>query len=271
MGGHLTGYNILVYFETSLSTILIGRLYGSAAVGLYDRAFRLVIVPWWQVSLPVDRVAVSLLSRLAGSPAAYARAHAQMLQALLLLTGPGLIWAAAQSGDVVPLLLGHAWVNAAPIFGWLALALVPGPFGAAAYWLFVSQGRARAQLHYGFAGAGALLASVLAGIHWGPLGVARAYAAFMPVITGIPVWGATRHGPVGLAVMLRATAPVLLGLLAAAGVQSVALPGGGAWLALRLGTTLMCGYAACIAAISLLPSGRRLLANVWTLRLSLRR
>ncbi len=269
MGGHLTGYNVLMYFETNLSTVLIGRLYGSTAVGLYDRAFRLVIVPWWQVSLPVDRVAVSLLSRLVGSHASYARAHAQMLQALLLLTGPGLIWAAAQSADLVPLLLGHAWVGAAPVFGWLAIALVPGPFGAAAYWLFVSQGRARAQLQYGFAGGGALLASVLAGIHWGPLGVARAYAAFMPLMTGIPVWGATRHGPVGLASMLRASAPVMLGLAAACAVQLPGLPGGVDLIAFRLGAELLLAYAACGAAITLLPSGRRILMDVWALRNSL--
>ena len=270
-GGHLTGYNILTYLEMNLSTILIGRLYGSTAVGLYDRAFRLVIVPWWQVTLPIERVAVSLLSRLARSPAAYASAHAQMHQALLLMTGPGLIWAAAQSADLVPLLLGRPWASAAPIFGWLALATVPGPFGAAAYWLFVSQGRAREQLHYGLVGAVALLASVLAGIHWGPLGVARAYAAFAPLIAGIPVWGATRQGPVRLGRMLRAAAPVLVGLLAAASlqllVQASRIPG----LRVRLGATLLLAYAGCLAATALLPSGRRLLVEVWSLRLSLRR
>ncbi len=270
MGGHLTGYNILMYLETSLSTVLIGRLYGSAAIGLYDRAFRLVIVPWWQVSLPVDRVAVSLLSRLAGSPAAYARAHAQMLQALLLLTGPGLIWAAAQSDALLPWLLGPAWVGAAPIFRWLALAVVPGPFAAAAYWLFVSQGRTDAQLRYGFAGAGALLASVVAGIPWGPLGVARAYALFMPLITGIPVWGATRHGPVGLAGLLRTAAPAVLGLIAAAAAQALPWPADIPWVWGRLGATLLLGYGACAAALAMLPPGRRLLREVWALRVSLR-
>ena len=269
-GGHLTGYNILAYFEVNLSTVLIGRLNGSAAVGLYDRAFRLVIVPWCQVSLPIDRVAVSLLSRLVGSPAAYARAHAQMLLGLLLLTGPGLVWASAQAEDLVPLLLGHSWVEAAPIFRWLSLAVVPGPFAASAYWLFVSQERARAQMHYGFAGAGALLASVLAGIHWGPLGVARAYFAFTPIMVGIPVWGATRHGPVTLAGMLRSMPPIFVGLAIAGAAQTVQLPGNGPWLSARLAATLLLAYGGCGAGMALLPSGRRLLADVWELRLSLK-
>ncbi len=261
-GGHLTGFNLLGYLETNLSTVLIGRLDGTAALGLYDRAYKLVIVPWWQISLPMDRVAVSLLSRLAGSGATYARAHRQMLQGLLLVAAPGLLWAGTQSALLVPLVLGPAWRDAAPIVGTLSLATVLVPFGAAAYWLFVSQGRVKAQLRYGLVSGVALLASILCGLHWGPLGVARAYACFSPVIVGVPLWGATRQGPVGLGDIARATWPIGAGLAVACATLLL-------WQArtsLGLVGEVALSYAACLGTMLVLPWGRAILGDVWSLR-----
>ena len=267
-GGHLTGFNLLAYLETNLSTILIGRLNGAVALGLYDRAYKLVIVPWWQVALPIDRVAVSLLSRLQDTDAAYARAHRQMLQGLLLVAAPGLLWASTQSGLLVPLVLGPGWNGAAPIVSTLSLATMLVPLGAAAYWLFVSQGRAKAQLHYGLLSGVALLASILAGLHWGPLGVARAYAFASPAIVGLPLWGSTRSGPVRLADIGRGVAPILAGL-AVAGAALLLLPArdGTGWPTpvLLLGD-LVLSYGACLGTMLCLHGGRRLLADVWALR-----
>ena len=271
-GGHLTGFNLLAYLETNLSTILIGRLNGAVALGLYDRAYKLVIVPWWQVALPIDRVAVSLLSRLKDSDAAYARAHRQMLQGLLLVAAPGLLWASTRSGLLVPLVLGSGWHGAAPIVGTLSLATIVVPLGAAAYWLFVSQGRVKAQLHYGLLSGVALLASILAGLHWGPLGVARAYAFASPVIVGLPLWGATRSGPVRLADIGRGVAPIAAGL-AGASAALLLLPArdGMGWpVPMQLLGDLVLSYGACLGTMMCLRAGRSLLADVWAMRLVLR-
>lgn len=265
-GGHLTGSNLLGFFQVNLPTILIGRLNGAVALGLYDRAYKLVIVPWWQISLPVDRVAVSLLSRLLGADALYRRAFLLMLQGLLLLAGPGLLWAGTQSSVLVPLMLGPGWRAAAPIVGTLSLATVLVPFAAASYWAFVSQGRARMQLHYGLVSGGALIASVLAGLHWGPLGVARAYAAFSPLIVGLPLWGATRQGPVRLRDVGDAVLPVAAGLLATCGAL-LALP---ARDTVHLLADLVLAYGACIGCMACLPGGRTILAGLWMLRHELR-
>jgi PST family polysaccharide transporter len=261
-GGHLTGFNLLNYLQVNLSTILIGRFDGTAALGLYDRAYKLVIVPWWQISLPIDRVAVSLLSRLQGSDQDYRRAHLLMLQGLLMVAAPGLLWAATQSSLLVPLVLGPNWQGAAAIVGDLSLATILVPFGAAAYWLFVSQGRVQAQLHYGLASGLVLIASILAGLHWGPLGVARSYALFTPLILLLPVWGATRSGPVRLADIGRAVGPIGAGLLvSSAGLR--ALPAHGP---LSLVADLVLAYAACGAAMLCLPAGRHILTGLWALK-----
>ncbi len=270
-GGHLTGFNLLGYLETNLSTVLIGRLDGTAALGLYDRGYKLVIVPWWQISLPIDRVAVALLSRLQGSDEAYAHAHRQMLQGLLLVAAPGLLWAGTQSDTLVPLLLGAGWQQAAPIVGTLSLATTLVPFGAAAYWLFVSQGRVKMQLRYGLVSGVALLTSILAGLHWGPLGVARAYACAAPIIVGAPLWGSTRMGPVRLRDIMRAVWPILAGLGAACAALLLLPAQSGKLLAPELAGDLALSYGVCGLTMFVLPRGRFILGDVWALRLMLRK
>ncbi len=265
-GGHLTGFNILGYVENNLGTVLIGRISGAPALGLYDRAFKLVIVPWWQISLPVARVSVSLLCRLEGSDDHYRRAYRQMLQGLLLVAAPGLIWAAIEAPTLVPLVLGPAWTRAAPIVAWLSLGTVVVPFGSSAYWLFVSQNRVAAQLRYGVISGVLLITSILVGIQWGPIGVAMAYAGFGPVIQGVQLWGATRAGPVSMTAVLGAVYPIGLGLaVAAAGLQVLPqLMGGGA--VGRLGVALVAAYGIVALVLLAVPAGRRILGEVWALR-----
>jgi PST family polysaccharide transporter len=270
-GSHLTGFNVLGIVETNLGTVLLGRFNGAQALGLYDRAYKLVIVPWWQISLPVARVSISLLCRLHGADAHYARAFRQMLQGLLLVAGPGLIWAALEAPTLVPLVLGPAWARAAPIVAWLSLGTIVMPGGAGAYWLFVSQNRVREQLRYGLLSGLLLVASILAGIAWGPLGVARAYAAFGPFVQGVQLWGATRRGPVTGAMVLRALYPVAVALLAAgAALAGLRAAHGVAATPLRLSETLILSYTTAALALLLFPAGRGIMGDVWALRTAIR-
>lgn len=266
-GGHLTGFNLLAYAESNLGNVLIGRVSGAVAVGLYDRAYKLVIVPWWQISLPIARVAVSLLSRLAGAPSDYATAWRRMLQGLLLVAAPGLLWAALTADRLTPALLGPGWHAAAPMATDLALATMLVPFGASAYWLFVSQGRVREQLRFGAATGTALVASAVIGVHWGPLGVARCYALFAPFVQGLPLWGATRHGPVRGVQAWQACWPMVPALTAAAAAVVLAaalLPGPPTCGLLAL--LLVFSYGACGATLMCFPAGIAIMRDVWVLR-----
>ena len=273
-GGHLTGFNVLGFIEINLSSVLIGKLDGGVALGLYDRAFKLVIVPWWQINLPLARVAIALLSRLWGSEPLYVRAYQQMLQGLLLVAAPGLVWAAATSEALVPALLGREWVGAVPVVACFSIAATFMPFGSSAYWLFVSQGRVKEQLRYGYVGAALALASLLVGAPWGPVGIAASYAVFVLPMQGIQLWGATRRGPVSLPSVLRAAYPIAVALAVAAATVLVCerrLQEAQVEVYLRLGAGLLLAYGACGAALLCLPDGVQILRGVWALRHAFRR
>ena len=268
-GGHVAGYNLINFAGNSLDSILIGKLGGIVALGLYDRAFRLVAAPMWQISLPVDRVASSLLSRLQHSPDRYRSAFLQMLQLLLLVATPAVVCVAVAADTLVPLLLGSAWVAAAPIVSALAISTAFAPLAISSYWLFVSQARGAEQLRFIAIKTAIILMALLAGIPWGALGVARSYALFAVLVNGLLLWAATRKGPVNQRSALRAVYPIVLAALASAIAlifAQRALVEAGMNPALRLLAEGALSYAMFAAILVCWPDGMRILRGVWQVR-----
>ncbi len=270
-GGHVTGYNLVNYFSFTLDNVLIGWAGGVGALGLYDRAFRLMLPSVMQLTTPFTRITLPLLSRLQAEPDRYRSSFALVLRALLLATLPGLAWSIVFADPIVVGLLGARWQAAGPILAALGAGALLLPVNNAMAWLFVSQGRVREQLAWSAAGSGIVLASFAAGLPWGPVGVAAASAAFAWVV-GSPLlfWAATRRGPVGLRDLLNAVLPVALATLAAGGtlasIPGSVWPAGAAGLAAALAVA----YAATLAVLACLPAGNRMLRDLWRLRSTLR-
>jgi len=168
--------NFCGFLSRNSDNLLIARVYGPVPLGLYDRAYKLMLLPLTQVTWPVARVLIPVLSRTQDDEPAYRRTYFLTITGLMAATQPGVIFAAIYSKPLVNLLLGPHWSGVPPIFSWLALAgvhqLVTGSFG----WLFISQGRARALAFLALFNSVTTVGAFLIGLPAGPVGVAAAYA-----------------------------------------------------------------------------------------------
>src|SRR5262249_44722237 len=140
------------FAATSLNPLMIGRLFGTWEVGLFDRGFKLVNMSFIQFLTPLSRIAETSLARLQGDPDRYRQAHLQFSEGLILFLTPGLICLALMPDYAVEVLYGREWTTASAIVSWFAVASLLAPVGAAATWLFVSQGRTREMLRLGLLG-----------------------------------------------------------------------------------------------------------------------
>jgi PST family polysaccharide transporter len=256
-GGTVTGYNLLGYLITNLDNILIGARFGAGPLGIYDRAYKLTFQPLWQMTAPAARVAVPLLSRLAGNDAEYRSAYLAMLGGVLSLTTPGILCAIVFARPIILVLLGERWADSAPIFAWLGVAALTLQLRQAASWLFVSQGRAEEQLKWGGIGSAAIILGYLIGIWWGPKGVAMS-AAISSAVIQIPTmwWAVTRCGPVNRADTVRLLRP-LAAATAICGAVMALLADRLNWSSIpMLALAAILAYALFAAALTLFPSGR---------------
>ncbi|HEY6430575.1 MAG TPA: lipopolysaccharide biosynthesis protein [Acetobacteraceae bacterium] len=260
MGGGVTGFNVFGFIARNLDNVLIGQAWGNVALGLYDRAYKLLLFPLQQLSTPLARVMLPALARLQHEPDRYRVVYLRALQQLLIVTQPAIVFTIATADTLLPVLLGEPWRGAAPIFKWLGLAAVQQPISATTTWLFVSQGRSRAYMYFGAFNAATSAAAFFAGLPWGPMGVAAAYS-ITQITLRMPVmwWMATRRGPVKLRDLLDTAAPhaaaSMVALLAVL-LLRYAVPLDSV---LGLAVGLLASYAAALLTLGVIPSGRAML------------
>ena len=177
--------------------LLIGRFYGSAAVGLYSRASVLLIRPLELFLNPINAVFVPALSRLQTQPIRY-RSTFLRLYELIALSGlffTGLLLAVSRPLTLV--LLGPKWEQAAAIFGGFTVAALCVPLTNASAWLFTSQGRGRDMLVAQSINSCFTVVSFIAGLPFGPVGVAVSFSlSYLLVRIPLYYYSVGRRGPV---------------------------------------------------------------------------
>jgi len=260
-GGNITGFNIVNFFSRTSANILLGRFAGEAALGLYDRAYKLVLLPFNQIAGPFGAVVVPLLSRSQGEPDFYRRAYQRMLETVLLLTYPGLVFMIVNSQDLIGLALGPRWEGVAPIFAILGMDAFVAPVSSSMGWLFVSQGRTREMRDYGVLSSIIFVACFVAGLPWGPQGVAAGYVVAGVIEISFLTRVGTRRGPLRGRDLAQSLAPFALGVgvtfAASYGLQQI-LPSGPMSLLLQS----LCAYAVFAGTLATLPRGRRVLGHL---------
>jgi len=260
-GRDVTAFNIVNYFARNLDNVLIGRFNGEASLGLYDRAYRLLLLPLGQISQPLSRVATPLLSRTLDTPQVYRRAYLRILEVTLILTYPGVLFALATCPSLIRVMLGPQWVGVAPIFEILGVGALIAPIGNSTGWLYLSQGRTREMRNMGAVSSALYVISFMVGLHWGPVGVAACYITTAYLRAPLIWWACTRAGPVSILDLVRTLMPFVFSGMVTFACLALATH------ELKLGAPslillFILAYVVFPLALAALPSGRAILAQI---------
>ncbi|MEM6612813.1 MAG: lipopolysaccharide biosynthesis protein [Cyanobacteria bacterium P01_C01_bin.72] len=181
-GRNLTGFNIINYFSRNLDNFLIGRVWGAQPLGLYAKAYQLVLLPITQINVPVNRVALPALSRLQNDPERYQKYYYRAILAITALGMPLVMFLGVAADQLILLLLGEQWLKIIPIFRWLIPAAFIGTFNMATGWVYQSLNRTDRQLRWGVFSSVVNVIIFATAIKWGALGVAAAYGVSRIII-----------------------------------------------------------------------------------------
>jgi PST family polysaccharide transporter len=212
-GAGVTGFNLTCFIAGSADNILIGRAWGEQELGLYDRAYKLLLFPLQRIVIPIGSTMIPLLSRLKQDPQQYRTIIYNTLEQLIFVLWPGIIWAVMLSDILIPTILGKNWTDAVPIFVPLGIASLIQIFNSSPIWIFLSQGRGGDYARWGVVNAVTSITAFFIGLPYGAFGVALAYAISEYIRTPFLWWYATRHSPVD---PLRITSAILPHVISAA-------------------------------------------------------
>jgi len=156
---NLFGFKFVNYWSRTADNLLIGRLIGSAGLGIYTRAYSLMLLPITHVIRTISRVMFPALAAVQNDKPRVARIYLRSTRMIALVSFPMMFGLFAVAEPFVLTLFGERWAGVVPVLSILCgvgvLQAVTNPVG----WIYQSQGRTDWMFRWG---VGASLFTVLA-------------------------------------------------------------------------------------------------------------
>lgn len=190
-GTTLTGF--LSYITGNIDKLLLGRVWGTEATGLYSRSFYLANFPCENLNSTIGEVAFAALSRTRDDPDRFRRFFLKGYSLVVTLTLPLAMICGLFADDLIAVALGPQWGGAVGIFRILAPTILVVAISSPLGWLLNALGLVRRGVYIGLFSAPLMITGVLIGLPYGPRGVAVAYSTVM-VLKVIPVVLWALHG-----------------------------------------------------------------------------
>lgn len=224
---HYFGFQTINYWLRNADNLLVGKYLGTVALGIYARAYALLLLPV-HIGATLSRVMFPALSSIQSEPARVGRVYLRMCEATAFITAPMMFGLFAVAEPFVLVVFGAKWAPMVEVLRILSLVGFVQSIGTLVGNLFLSMGRSDLMFRVGgVTGVLGVMAMVL-GLRHGVTGVALYYGllsclAFLPQqhvalrLVGLSVtdllprlWGPTAAAAVmsGLVMLLGRYMPV---------------------------------------------------------------
>ncbi|GAB3296286.1 lipopolysaccharide biosynthesis protein [Hymenobacter tenuis] len=114
-GSRMSAISFLEFVTGSLDTLLIGRLLGAAALGIYSRGWMLIGLPVYMLTTSVSRVVFPSFSQVQSDLPRLKSVYLSSITLIAALVIPICAGAAVAAPEIVQVMLGPSWVAAVPI------------------------------------------------------------------------------------------------------------------------------------------------------------
>jgi len=171
-GSNVAVSYFIINFMRSADNVLIGWYWGASPLGLYSRAYNLLMLPVRQLSAPAGNVVIPAFSRIRTDRERFARYYLRATNLIMWMSAPlfGSLFVAAV--PVIILVLGNQWREAAPVFQILAVSALAQLFFELTVWLLVSQGQSKQLFRLLLVVTPFIVCSFAVGLRFGIKGVA---------------------------------------------------------------------------------------------------
>jgi PST family polysaccharide transporter len=184
-GSNVTGSNVLAFFARNTDNILIGRVWGAQQLGLYSKAYQLLMLPLVRINAPIAAVTIPSLSRLQSDPKEFCQHYLNAISIVAFLCLPLMSFLVVASEEVIQLFLGNQWTAASTIFRFLAISALVQPIYETNSWLHIATGRTDRMVKWGLFSLPIITGAFCLGLPYGADGVALSYAIAM-LLLAIP-------------------------------------------------------------------------------------
>jgi PST family polysaccharide transporter len=190
--GSLLAFNLVNYWARNADNLVVARAAGPAALGFYNRAYRIMLLPVNEVGGTAGRVLLPALSSFGGDLARVRAGYRDALRVMCALTFPAIAVLAVSADAFVVTLWGAQWSTTGPLLTVLALSAFPQVLMSSTGALYQSQARTDLMFRNGAISAVLTVGAFVLGSPWGATGVATAWCLRCWLVLPWTVHRATR-------------------------------------------------------------------------------
>lgn len=171
--------NLLYLVRDYTMVMLLGRVGGASAAGLFQQSYQIAELPASEIAAPIRQPMYSGYAKVLDDRERLGRQFVEGLALMLLMIAPAAVGIALVAGLVEPIALGPKWVGAAPLISICAIYFLSEAFGDLTHSLYVVLDRQRRFV--------AIMVMVIA------------------IRTALVIWAGVTHGVVWAAIAMAVT------------------------------------------------------------------
>lgn len=172
---HFLG-NISNYWVRNVDNVLIGYVLGQGPLGIYTRAYSVMLFPLSRISRVLSRVMFPSLSLIQADHARVRGLFLKVTRVIALVTFPIMLGVAASAENFTAVVFGEQWGGMVPILRILAVVGMVQSVTSLIGNVYLSQNRASLRLRVVLPIQALQVLGIVIGLRWGILGVAIGYA-----------------------------------------------------------------------------------------------
>lgn len=166
IGKHMTIFEFVNYFSRNLDNILIGKFFGPYNLGIYSKAYQLLLLPITQIRTPLTNIALPALSQLKNDFLNFRKYYLKFLSIISLLCVFFVFLFYINSYEIISIVLGPNWIQTADIFSILCFAAMLQPLYGSCGLVLLSTERNKIYSKWGFYNSLIIITSFLIGINY---------------------------------------------------------------------------------------------------------
>jgi PST family polysaccharide transporter len=166
-----------------MDNLLVGRFLGSAALGFYNLAFNLLVLPVSSISNVVGDVMFPALSIIKHDKQLVRDAYVGANRYIAAASFPVMTWVLVTAPQLIRVIYGPKWIPVIPLVQIFAFAGIVSSIRTNAGWLFMSQGRTDVLFKLSIFTTVLIVISFVVGLRGGVEGVVIAYTVAICLTT----------------------------------------------------------------------------------------
>ncbi|HIG47137.1 MAG TPA: MOP flippase family protein [candidate division Zixibacteria bacterium] len=184
-GSKVLGEQLIGYIILNIDYLMIGRLLGPYALGVYTLAYNLMTFPQRKIAQVVTRVTFPAFSRVQNNDALLREAYLKTVRYISLVTFPILTGMGILAADFIHVVYTDKWVEAVVPLQIMCLDGLIRTVGTTVGSILYAKGRADIGLKWKIVASGVILPSIIVGSNYGIIGVAVALTGTTIVLSPI--------------------------------------------------------------------------------------